>query len=675
MYICKKIIMIEKKINRINVGDILEGRISMTQSGSAYLVSENLPKDIYVHKTNTNHALHLDKVKIEVMVGQGRALEGKVIEVVERFRTEFVGVIQISAKFAFFVPDSNKLPIDFFIPLNKTMGATEGQKVIASITEWKEGAKNPNGEVIRILGNAGEHETEIHSILEEYGLPYYFETDVIMEANLISTEITQEEIDKRRDMRDVLTFTIDPADAKDFDDALSVEWLDGELYVGVHIADVSHYLRPDSELDKEAFARGTSVYLVDRCVPMLPENLSNGLCSLRPNEDKLCFSAVFKLDHNGHVLEEWFGRTVINSDHRFSYEEAQAIIELGRLPKDDVEGRTKILLEDTGLRLLGWDPARKLADAVLALNKIAKKMRKVRLIKGSLSFDKQEVKFKLDENSKPTGIIFKVAKDSNKLIEEYMLLANKHVAQFINTKGLPNVNRAHDKPNEEKLAALKDFIVQFGYDIKIDTPEETTKSLNKLLIDIRGTAEEDMVNNLVVRTMQKANYTTKNIGHYGLGFANYSHFTSPIRRYSDVIVHRLLALYLDENKKTTPKLEKLETRCIHLSEREKKAQKAERDSIKYMYCVYLNDKVGTVNKGIITSLTEYGIYVELIDSKAEGLIKLSEISGDTYQVDMSNYCVKGYNTGDKIRLGDMVHVVVSSVDIDKKNINLTIIRL
>jgi len=667
--------MIEKKINRINVGDILEGRISMTQSGSAYLVSENLPKDIYVHKTNTNHALHLDKVKIEVMVGQGRALEGKVIEVVERFRTEFVGVIQISAKFAFFVPDSNKLPIDFFIPLNKTMGATEGQKVIASITEWKEGAKNPNGEVIRILGNAGEHETEIHSILEEYGLPYYFETDVIMEANLISTEITQEEIDKRRDMRDVLTFTIDPADAKDFDDALSVEWLDGELYVGVHIADVSHYLRPDSELDKEAFARGTSVYLVDRCVPMLPENLSNGLCSLRPNEDKLCFSAVFKLDHNGHVLEEWFGRTVINSDHRFSYEEAQAIIELGRLPKDDVEGRTKILLEDTGLRLLGWDPARKLADAVLALNKIAKKMRKVRLIKGSLSFDKQEVKFKLDENSKPTGIIFKVAKDSNKLIEEYMLLANKHVAQFINTKGLPNVNRAHDKPNEEKLAALKDFIVQFGYDIKIDTPEETTKSLNKLLIDIRGTAEEDMVNNLVVRTMQKANYTTKNIGHYGLGFANYSHFTSPIRRYSDVIVHRLLALYLDENKKTTPKLEKLETRCIHLSEREKKAQKAERDSIKYMYCVYLNDKVGTVNKGIITSLTEYGIYVELIDSKAEGLIKLSEISGDTYQVDMSNYCVKGYNTGDKIRLGDMVHVVVSSVDIDKKNINLTIIRL
>ena len=659
----------------IKINDILEGRLSMNASGSAYLVSENLPKDIYVHKTNTNHALHLDKVKIEVMAGQGRALEGKVIVIVERFRTEFVGVIQISPKFAFFVPDSNKLPIDFFIPLNKTLGARDGQKVIASITEWKEGSKNPNGEVIRILGDAGEHETEIHSILEEYGLPYDFETDVIMEANLISTEITQEEIDKRRDMRKVLTFTIDPADAKDFDDALSVEWVNGELYLGVHIADVSHYLRPDTELDKEAFARGTSVYLVDRCVPMLPENLSNGLCSLRPNEDKLCFSAVFKLDHNGHVLEEWFGRTVINSNHRFTYEEAQAIIEMDKLPKDDVEGRTKILLEDTGLRLLGWDPARKLADAVLALNKIAKKMRKVRLTKGSLSFDKQEVKFKLDENSKPTGIIFKVAKDSNKLIEEYMLLANRHVAQFINTKGLPNVNRAHDKPNEEKLSSLKDFIIQFGYDIKTDTPEETTRTLNKLLTDVRGTAEEDMVNNLVVRTMQKANYTTKNIGHYGLGFANYSHFTSPIRRYPDVIVHRLLALYLDENKKTMPKLEKLETRCVHLSEREKKAQKAERDSIKYMQCIYMSEHVGKVFEGIVSSVTEYGVFVEILENKCEGLIKLSDISGDTYQVDMSNYCVKGYNTGDKIRLGDMVHVIVSSVDIEKKNINLTMIRL
>lgn len=659
----------------IKINDILEGKVSMNASGSAYLVSPNLPKDIYLSRSNTNKALHLDTVKIKVIAGNGRALEGEVIEIVERFRTEFVGVLQISDKFAFFVPDSNKLSIDFFVPLNKTMSATEGQKVIVRLTEWKDGAKNPNGEVIRILGNSGEHETEIHSILEEYGLPYDFEGDIIAEAEAIPIEITQDEIDKRRDMRDVLTFTIDPADAKDFDDALSVEWVNGELIVGIHIADVSHYLRPDTELDKEAYARGTSVYLVDRCVPMLPENLSNGLCSLRPHEDKLCFSAVFKLDHNGHVLEEWFGRTVINSNHRFSYEEAQAVIDLDKLPKNDIDGRSKMLLEDTGLKHVGWDPAAELANAILALDKIAKKMRKVRSSKGSISFDKQEVKFKLDENNKPIGILFKVAKDANKLIEEYMLLANRHVAQYINKRELPNVNRAHDKPNETKLDALKEFIKQFGYDIKTDTPEETTKSLNKLLTDVRGTAEVDMIDNLVVRTMQKANYTTKNIGHYGLGFKDYSHFTSPIRRYPDVIVHRLLALYLDGNKKSVPKLEKLEARCLHLSEREKKAQKAERDSIKYMQCIYMSENVGKVFQGIVTSVAEYGVFVEILENKCEGLIKLSDIAGDTYQVDMANYCLKGYNTGSKIRLGDMVHVIVSSVDIEKKNINLSLINL
>lgn len=659
----------------IKTNDIVEGKISMNASGSAYLVSPDLPNDIYLNKNNTNKALHLDKVKVRIIDGNGRSIEGEVIEIVERFRTEFVGVIQLSEKFAFFVPDSNKLPIDFFIPLSKILGAKEGQKVIARITEWKDNAKNPNGEIIRILGTSGEHETEIHSILEEYGLPYDFEEDVLLEAKDISTEITQAEVDKRRDMRNILTFTIDPADAKDFDDALSVEWVNGELYLGVHIADVSHYMRPDTELDKEAYARGTSVYLVDRCVPMLPENLSNGLCSLRPNEDKLCFSAVFKMDHNGHVLEEWFGRTVINSNHRFTYEEAQAIIELDKLPKDDVEGRSKILIEDTGLKNVGWDPARKLAEAVLALNKIAKKMRKIRLTKGSLSFDKQEVKFKLDENNKPTGIIFKVGKDSNKLIEEFMLLANRHVSQFINKKGLPNVNRAHDKPNETKLESLKDFIKQFGYDIRTNTPEETTSSLNQLLIDSRGTSEADMIDNLVVRTMQKANYTTKNIGHYGLGFKDYSHFTSPIRRYPDVILHRLLALYLDENKTTTPKLEKLEARCLYLSEREKKAQKAERESIKYMQCIYMSENIGKVFEGIVSSVTEYGVFVEILENKCEGLIRLSDIGSDTYSVDMSNYCVNGYNTGDKIRLGDIVHVIVSSVDIEKKNINLTIIRL
>ena len=637
----------------IKINDILDGRLSMNVSGSAYLTDPNLPKDVYIHKTNTNQALHLDKVKIKVVEGVGRSMEGHVVEIVERFRTEFVGTIQISPKFAFFIPDSNKLPIDFYIPSDKLCGATDGQKVIVKLIEWKDNAKNPNGEVLRVLGDAGEHETEIHSILEEYGLPYDFEEDVLAEARAIPIEITQAEIDKRRDMRDVLTFTIDPADAKDFDDALSVEWVDGELFLGVHIADVSHYLRPDTELDKEAYARGTSVYLVDRCVPMLPENLSNGLCSLRPNEDKLCFSAVFKMDHNGHVSEEWFGRTVINSDHRFTYEEAQEIIE--------TKGGTDKVVS-------------KLEYAVLHLNRVAQKMRKVRLSKGSISFDKQEVKFKLNENNKPVGIHFKVAKDSNKLIEEFMLLANRHVAQYINSRGLPNVNRAHDKPNEEKLSNLKNFISQFGYEIRIDTPEETTRTLNQLLLDVRGTAEEDMINNLVVRTMQKANYTTKNIGHYGLGFKDYSHFTSPIRRYPDVITHRLLGLYL-ENKPTLPKIEKLESRCQHLSEREKKAQKAERDSIKYMQCVYMSDNIGKVFKGIVSSVTDYGLFVEILENKCDGLIKLSDINGDTYQADTNNHCVKGYNTGHKIRLGDMVHVIVSSVDIEKKNINLSLINL
>lgn len=641
----------------IKIGDILEGKVSMNASGSAYLVSPDLPKDIYLHKSKTNKALHLDTVRIKVIPGQGRSMEGEVIEIVERFRTEFVGTIQISEKFAFFIPDSNKLVVDFFIPLGKILGAIHGQKVVARLTEWRDNAKNPNGEIIRVIGNSGEHETEIHSILEEYGLPYDFPEDVLAESESILEEIPQSEIEKRRDMRNVLTFTIDPHDAKDFDDALSVEWINGVLEVGVHIADVSYYMRPETELDKEAYARGNSVYLVDRCVPMLPEKLSNGLCSLRPHEDKLCFSAVFKIDQNGHVMEEWFGRTVIHSNKRYTYEEAQDVIQSGLRSKDIFEE--------------GYNTR----DAILDLDRLAKRMRKERLKKGSISFDKNEVKFKLDENNKPTEILFKVGKDSNKLIEEFMLLANRHVAQFINKKGYPNVNRAHDKPNEEKLSSLKEFIQQFGYDIKIETPEDTTRTLNKLLLDVKGTAEADMIDNLVVRTMQKANYSTKNIGHYGLGFKDYVHFTSPIRRYPDVIVHRLLALYLDDKPTTPPKLEKLEARCLHLSEREKKAQKAERDSIKYMQCIYMSNFIGKVYKGLVTSITEYGLFVEIIENKCEGLIKLSDITGDSYTADVNNYCVKGFNTGDKIRLGDVVHVIVSSVDVEKKNINLTLLRL
>lgn len=657
----------------IEIGDILEGSLRMNASGSAYLVSADLPKDIYIHKTNTNKSLHLDTVKIKIIEGNGRSIEGEVIEIVERFRTEFVGVIQINEKTAFFIPDSNKLPIDLFIPLSKTLGATDGQKVIAHMTEWKDNAKNPNGEIIKILGDAGEHETEIHAILEEYGLPYDFNEDIIGEAKLIPTEITQKEISKRRDMRDVITLTIDPKDAKDFDDALSVQWIDGILEVGVHIADVSHYLRPDTELDKEAYNRGTSVYLVDRCVPMLPENLSNGLCSLRPHEDKLCFSAVFKLNNRGQVIEEWFGKTIINSDHRFTYEEAQDVIE-NKLKKCKTEVAEPFKegesLQDFMTRLRNIS---KCYEAILDLDRYAKMMRKERFKRGSISLDKQEVRFKLDENNKPIGIVFKVGKDSNKLIEEFMLLANRHVAEFINSKGLPMVNRAHDKPNIEKLERLKEFIKQFGYEIKTENPVEIAKTLNQLLLDVHGKPEANMIENLVVRTMQKANYTTKNPGHYGLGFKDYTHFTSPIRRYPDIMVHRLLNRYLEE--KSTPKLDKLESKCLYLSEREKKAQKAERDSIKYMQCIYMSGFIGKVFEGVISSIQEYGVFVEIPENSCEGLIRLSEISGDTWVADVNNYQLKGYNTGEVLRLGDNVHVIVSSVDIEKKNINLCLIRL
>ena len=647
----------------IKINEIVEGKISMNASGSAYLVSEKLPRDIYIHKNNTNRALHLDVVKIKIVKGQGREFEGIVTEIVKRFRDEFVGAIQISQKHAFFIPDSNKMPIDFFIPLTKLKDAKDGQKVVVRLTSWKDKAKNPNGEVVKVLGEAGDNEVEIHSILHEYDLPYDFEPDVLAEADAISSEIRQSDIEARKDMRDVLTFTIDPVDAKDFDDALSVEWVDGQLKVGVHIADVSHYLRPDTDLDKEAYRRGTSVYLVDRVVPMLPERLSNGLCSLRPHEDKLCFSAIFTLDQNASIVGEWFGRTIINSDHRFTYEGAQEIIE-GKphfYESDELDN-------DGYVKTLGG----KIKDAVLALDKYAKKLRKQRLGEGSITFDKQEIRFKLDENNKPVDLIFKIAKDSNQLIEEFMLLANRRVAYLLNHNDYPDVNRVHEEPNQEKLVALKQFIKQFGYDIKVNTPQEITSSLNKLLESVKGKAEENIVSNLVVRSMQKAAYSTKNLGHYGLGFEDYAHFTSPIRRYPDVMVHRLLGRYLDA--KPAPKMDKLESRCQYLSERERKAQKAERDSIKYMQTIYMSERIGNVYKGLITSVTDYGIFVEIAENKCEGLIRLADIGGDTYSVDMKNYRLIGYNTGRVLRLGDEVLISVVSVDIEKKNINFALIN-
>lgn len=654
----------------IKIGDKLEGKLSMNTSGSAYLTSNDLPKDIYIHKKNTNKALHLDHVIIEIIAGYGRPLEGKIVEVVERFKDEFVGTLQVSDRYAFLVPDSSKMPVDIFIPLSKLKGGKDGQKAIAKLTNWKDDAKSPNGEIIEVLGNAGDNDTEIHSILHEYDLPYKFDEDVEAEANLIGLEITESEIANRRDMRNVLTLTIDPETAKDFDDALSIEWIDGNMVVGVHIADVSHYVRPDTGLDKEAYKRGTSVYLVDRVVPMLPERLSNGVCSLRPHEDKLCFSAVFTLDHNGHVLDEWFGRTVIHSNHRFTYEEAQEIIE-----KSSTNLENKLIKDGliNGISELdSYHKAKDLSYAIMALDTVAKKMRKKRFSRGSISFDKREVSFKLDENSKPIGINFKVSKDSNKLIEEYMLLANRRVAQFLKSKG-PCVNRAHEEPDPTKLESLKEFIAPLGYTIRTNNPSEITSTLNQLLLDVKGTPEENMISSLVVRTMMKAIYTSENIGHYGLGFEHYAHFTSPIRRYPDVMIHRMLGRYLED--KTVTNKTRLEGRCTHLSERERKAQKASRDSIKYMQCVYMSDKIGKIYNGVITSVTDYGLFIEMPEVGCEGMVKISEIGGDTYIVDTDNYYIKGYNTGEVLRLGDEIKVVVKNVDIERKTIDLMLIRL
>jgi len=655
----------------ISINDKLEGELRMNSSGSAYLVSNNLPKDIYVHKKHTNQGLHLDLVKVEIIQGKDRGLEGKVIEVIKRFKTKFVGTLQVSDRFAFLVPDSPKMPTDIFIPLSKLYGGEDGQKVVAEITNWKKDAKNPNGKVVEVLGQAGDNDTEIHSILHEYGLPYNFDEDVEDEANNIPLFPDEYEIAKRKDMRNVLTFTIDPDTAKDFDDALSVEWIDGKMQVGIHIADVSHYVRPGSALDKEAYDRGTSIYLVDRVVPMLPENLSNGVCSLRPNEDKLCFSAIFTLDNNGKVLEEWFGRTVIHSDHRFSYEEAQCIIEWDKSSGDGLVLNNGIEMKWEDKRM--WSDAkffREITDAIQVLDKTAKKMRKKR---GSLDFDGQEVKFILDENGKPIDIMFKTQKDANKLIEEYMLLANKRVAKYLNDKKIPMVNRVHDEPDPTKLKSLKDFIIQFGYKIDISDADAIKKSLAELLAEVKGTPEENIINNLVIRTMQKAEYSTQNIGHYGLGFEDYGHFTSPIRRYPDVMLHRILDRQL--SGKSAQKQSKLDPRCTYLSQREVTAQKASRDSVKFKQCEFMADKVGKVYHGTVTSVQTYGVFVMIEETNCEGLVRLSEIGGDTFTADMDNYCLKGFNTGENIRLGDEVTIVVKGVDIEKKNIDLTLIRL
>jgi len=640
------------------------GTVDMASRGNAYIISEDFEEDIFIASNNRNKALHGDTVELYIYKRKKNGKqEGEITQIIKRSRTEYVGIVQMNEKFAFVVPDSNKMPVDVFVPLSKALKSEDGDKVLVTLEEWPEKADCPNGTIIKILGKPGEHNTEIHSILAEYGLPNEFPTEVENFANNINTSITEDEILKRRDMRSTLTFTIDPKDAKDFDDALSFKELpNGNYEIGIHIADVSHYLQEGTILDDEAYERATSVYLVDRVVPMLPEVLSNNACSLRPNEEKYTFSAVFEINNKAVVENQWFGRTVTYSDARFAYEEAQYIIETESCDIPKEISITEKAYKTTTL----------IKDSIIKLNELAKIMRQNRMKDGAISFDKVEVKFNLDETSNPVGVFFKTSKDANKLIEEFMLLANKKVAEFIGKQSPKKtfIYRTHDEPNDVKLQGLQRIVSQFGHQLNFKNRATTTNSLNTLLKNVKGTKEQNLVDTLTIRCMSKAEYSTKNIGHYGLAFDYYSHFTSPIRRYPDVMVHRLLQHYLDGNKTTNEGV--FEEKCKHSSNMESLATKAERDSIKYMQVKYMQDHKDDTFLGVISGVTEWGMYVEIIENKCEGMIRIRDIKGDFYKFDSEEYALIGDRTKTKYQLGDQVEVRVKKADLLKKHLDFVL---
>ena len=665
----------EEKIKEVSRGKYIikasknyyTGIADVTSRGQAYIVIEELEEDIFVNQKNINHALHGDIVEVYIFKkNRGGKPEGEITKILERKKTDFVGVIQIQERFAFVECQDTKMYTDIFISKENINNAKNGDKVLVQIENWPEKAGSPYGKVLKILGKPGEHNTEIHSILAQFGLPYEFEKEVEDYANSIDTTIKEVEIKNRRDMRSDLTFTIDPKDAKDFDDALSFKDLkDGTYEIGIHIADVSHYLIPGTILDDEAYERATSVYLVDRVVPMLPEVLSNNACSLRPNEEKFTFSAVFKINNKAKIIDQWFGRTVTYSDARFAYEEAQFIIE-----KEIInEGKTVTI--PSGISITGkpYEVKNKIAKAILKLDELAKILRRKRMKNGAISFDKVEVKFHLDKDNNPEGVYFKESKDANKLIEEFMLLANRSVAEFIGKQSTKKtfIYRVHDEPDDEKIAALQNIIRQFGYKIDTRDRKTTSNSLNTLLKDVQGKKEQNLVDTLAIRSMSKALYTTQNIGHYGLAFDYYTHFTSPIRRYPDVMVHRLLQFYLDQE--TSANKEQFEEKCTHSSEMESLAAQAERASIKYMQVKYMHDHQDQNFLGVISGVTDWGIYVEIINNKCEGMVRLQEMKDDHYTFHKEEFAAVGDRTKNSYQLGDEVYVQVKNADLVRKQLD------
>lgn len=627
--------------------NIITGRVDMKKTGKAYIISGELAEDIYIAPNNTYHALNRDKVKVRLFPKRkSRKTEGQIIEIIERDKKQFVGVIEHSGKYAFLIPDDVAIPIDIYIPASNLKGAKNGEKAIAAITDWPEHSKNPFGTVVQVLGKPGEHEVEMKSILADSGFPVRFPKAVENEAHKISDAISDKEIKKRRDFRKIFTCTIDPEDAKDFDDALSLRKLpNGNWEAGVHIADVSFYVKPGSLVDQEAFERGTSVYLVDRVIPMLPERLSNEVCSLNPGIDKLCYAAVFEMDDSAHVVKEWFGHTIINSDRRYNYDIVQEII----------EGKE--------------DPNR---EQIMVLHKLAKIMREERFRKGAIAFSSEEVKFRLDENGKPIEAYIKEQKDSNRLIEDFMLLANRKVAEKIgkskNKKETKTfVYRIHDVPNPEKLQTFAEFVSKLGYKIQTGTRKSISASLNNLFRQIKGKGEENMIETIAVRTMAKAEYSIQNIGHYGLAFKYYTHFTSPIRRYPDLMVHRLFDLYLNGGQSVNPA--EYEEKCKHASVMERKALDAERTSVKYKQAEYLLDKIGQEFNGLISGVSKWGIYVELDGNKCEGMIPLRDLDDDFYYLDEDNYQVVGAQQGKEYKLGDPIRIKVKKIDLQKKQMD------